>query len=153
MNRYGIVFRDLLTRESVAPAWWEIVTIYRRMEARGEIRGGRFVSGVAGEQYALPEAVESLRRPRTKENSWVVISAADVLNLTGIILPGARVPATRGNCILFHQGRAVATLQAGEISFSDQIETTTYDKISRILRLTQRPDLREDLLKELAWQN
>jgi ATP-dependent Lhr-like helicase len=88
LRRYGVVFRDLLTRESVAPAWWELLRVFRRMEARGEIRGGRFVSGVAGEQYALPEAVEALRRPRESEDHWVILSAADPLNLTGIVIPG-----------------------------------------------------------------
>src|SRR5207244_11938993 len=94
LRRYGVMFRDLLTRETVAPAWWELAPVYRRMEARGEIRGGRFVGGVAGEQYAMPEAVVAVRR-RQSENAparrslgaggWLVISAADPLNLAGTI--------------------------------------------------------------------
>ena len=103
LRRYGVVFRDLLSHETVAPSWWELVPIYRRMEARGEIRGGRFVSGVAGEQYAVPEAIEALRRPREMENSWLLVSAVDPLNLTGVILPGARVSALRGNRLLSSQ--------------------------------------------------
>jgi ATP-dependent Lhr-like helicase len=149
LRRYGIMFRDLLNRESVAPAWWELLTVYRRMEARGEIRGGRFISGVAGEQYALPEAVEALRRPRDTEDRWLVISAADPLNLTGTILPGPRVPAVRGNRLLFRNGRLAATLQTGEIQFLDPLDENDRDKASRVLRLTQLPQLREELLKEL----
>jgi len=150
LRRYGIVFRDLLTRETVAPAWWELVPIYRRMEARGEIRGGRFVAGVAGEQYAFPEAVEALRRPRDDEESWLVISAADPLNLVGVVLPGTRVPATRGNRLLLHNGRLAATYQAGEVQILERASESDADKMSRALRLTQLPQLREDLLQELA---
>ncbi len=150
LRRYGIVFRDLLTRETVTPPWWELALIYRRMEARGEIRGGRFILGVAGEQYALPEAVESLRRPRAEENSWLIISAADPLNLAGIILPGARVPAVRGNRLLFHNGRLAATLQAGDLVFLQDFPGEVKDKITRALRLTQLPQLREEILKELS---
>jgi ATP-dependent Lhr-like helicase len=150
LRRYGIVFRDLLTRETVAPAWWELIPIYRRMEARGEIRGGRFISGVSGEQYALPEAVESLRRPRDSENTWVIISAADPLNLNGIVLPGHRIPAVRGNRLLYHNGRLAATFQSGEIQLLEKVDLETQDKITRALRLTQLPQLREDLLKDLG---
>ena len=150
LRRYGIVFRDLLTREAVAPSWWELVPVYRKFEARGELRGGRFVSGVAGEQYALPEAVESLRRPRDEEDSWTIISGADPLNLSGIVTPGARVPATRGNRLLFHNGRLAATLQAGEIQIIEPVDEAAREKITRALRLTQLPQLREELLKELA---
>jgi ATP-dependent helicase Lhr and Lhr-like helicase len=150
LRRYGIVFRDLLNRETVAPAWWEILSVYRRMEARGEIRGGRFVSGVAGEQYAMPEAVEALRRQRDAENSWLVISAVDPLNLTGGILPIDRVPALRGNRLLFHNGQLAATLQSGEVSFLKEYDLETRDKITRALRLTQLPQMREEILSELS---
>jgi len=150
LRRYGIMFRDLLTRETVAPAWWELAPVYRRMEARGEIRGGRFVSGVAGEQYAMPEAVEALRRSRTDENSWLIISAADPLNLAGVILEGARIPAVRGNRLLFHNGRLAAAWQAGELRFFQDFPDSLKEKITRALRLTQLPQLREDILKELS---
>jgi ATP-dependent Lhr-like helicase len=152
LRRYGLVFRDVLTRETVAPAWWELIPIYRRMEARGEIRGGRFISGVAGEQYALPEAVEALRRPRESENTWVIISAADPLNLNGIVLPGDRIPAVRGNRLLYHNGRLAATLHSGEVHILEKVDMETQDKITRALRLTQLPQLREELLKELSIQ-
>ena len=145
------MFRDLLTRETVAPAWWELIPIYRRMEARGEIRGGRFIAGVAGEQYALPEAVEALRRPRD-ENSWVVVSAADPLNLNGIVLKGPRIPAVRGSRLLYHNGHLAATLQTGDVQILEETDTETQNKIIRVLRLTQLPQLREELLNELSLQ-
>ena len=152
LRRYGIVFRDLLTRETVAPAWWELTQVYRRMEARGEIRGGRFVAGVGGEQYAMPEAVEAVRRSHAEENSWVIVSAADPLNLAGIVLSGVRVPAVRGNRLLFHNGRLSAALQAGELKFFENFPDETKEKVSRALRLTQLPQLREEILKELSAQ-
>src|SRR5207248_1165469 len=95
LTRYGVVFRDLLTRESNLPKWRELQIAFRRFEARGEIRGGRFVDGFVGEQFALPLAVESLRSTRKLAPSGEVltISASDPLNLIGIIVPGGRVPA------------------------------------------------------------
>jgi len=101
------VFRDLLKRESLSMTWRELLLQYRQMEWRGEIRGGRFVSGFTGEQYALPEAVESLRtvrRDTQSDEQDVRISAADPLNLVGIILPGERVAANSSKIILFRQG-------------------------------------------------
>jgi ATP-dependent Lhr-like helicase len=150
IRRYGVVFRDLLTRETVTPPWWQLVSVYRRMEARGELRGGRFVAGVAGEQYALPEAVASLRTPRDEEDSWVALSAADPLNLAGIVLPGTRVPATRGNRVLFHNGRLAATLHAGEVEILEKTDDAAREKITRALRLTQLPQLRDEILAELS---
>jgi ATP-dependent helicase Lhr and Lhr-like helicase len=93
LKRWGVVFRDLLTRESLNPPWRELLMVYRRLEARGEIRGGRFVGGFTGEQFALPEAVEALRTVRRSEPSGGIIrvSASDPLNVLGILLPGARV--------------------------------------------------------------
>ncbi len=93
LARWGVVFRDLLARESLAPAWRDLLIAYRRLEARGEIRGGRFVSGYLGEQFALPEAVELLRALRREELSGEVleVSAADPVNLTGFVLPGDRL--------------------------------------------------------------
>ena len=105
--RYGIVFRDLLKRESLSMTWRELLMQYRRMEWRGEIRGGRFVSGFTGEQYALPEAIESLRAVRRDEKAGaqdIRISAADPLNLVGIILPGEKVSSNSSKTILFRNG-------------------------------------------------
>jgi ATP-dependent Lhr-like helicase len=106
LQRYGIVFRDLLARESLAPPWRELLYLYRRMEARGEIRGGRFLSGFAGEQFALPEAVELARSTRRKEKNGEVvrISAVDPLNLTGIVTPGERVSAILGQSVTYIDG-------------------------------------------------
>ncbi len=117
LRRYGIVFRDLLARERSAPPWRVLLTMYRRWEARGEIRGGRFVGGFAGEQFALPEAVEALRAVRRagEETQDVVISAADPLNLIGIILPGARVSPLSGMAIALRNGVPVDTAPYGAL--------------------------------------
>jgi ATP-dependent Lhr-like helicase len=106
LARWGVVFWDLMARESLALPWREVVWALRRFEARGLVRGGRFVTGFVGEQYALPEAVEELRRLRRTERTGetVRLSAADPLNLVGIILPGARVPAVRTNRVTYRDG-------------------------------------------------
>jgi ATP-dependent helicase Lhr and Lhr-like helicase len=105
LARYGILFRDLLTRESNAPKWRDLLNILRRLEARGEIRGGRFVSGFSGEQYALPEAMESVRAARSRECSTIIsVSAADPMNLAGIVIPGDRIPAVPGKQLLYRNG-------------------------------------------------
>ncbi len=106
LARYGILFRDLLLRESNAPKWRDLLNLLRRLEARGELRGGRFVSGFGGEQYALPEAVESIRASRTRECSNVIqVAAADPANLIGIVIPGDRTPAVPGKYVLYRNGR------------------------------------------------
>jgi len=103
--RYGVLFRDLLVRESNAPRWRDLLNILRRLEARGEIRGGRFLSGFGGEQYALPEAVESLRAARTRDCSAIItLAAADPLNLAGIVIPGDRIPAVPGKQVVYRNG-------------------------------------------------
>ena len=106
LNRCGIVFREMLARESAAPPWREVVRALRRMEDRGEIRGGRFVSGVLSEQFALPIAVESLRafRSRGAGGEEITIAASDPLNLVGIVLPGEKVPANSNRTIVFRDG-------------------------------------------------
>ena len=108
LNRYGIVFRELLTRESILAKWRELLMTFRRLEDRGEIRGGRFVSGFLGEQFALPVAVESVRARRRHEPTGEVaaISAADPLNLVGIVVPGDRVAANSGKVVAFRDGVA-----------------------------------------------
>lgn len=109
LKRYGVVFRDLLVRESNLPKWRELQLAFRRLEARGEIRGGRFVDGFLGEQFALPVAVESLRATRKlpPTGELVTISAADPLNLVGVIVPGERVPAISGRYVSYRDGVAV----------------------------------------------
>jgi ATP-dependent Lhr-like helicase len=108
LRRYGVVFRDLLVRETNLPRWRELQIGYRRLEDRGEIRGGRFVDGFLGEQFALPVAVESLRAhrklPANPNVERVVIAAADPLNLVGIIVPGDRIPAISGRSVVFRDG-------------------------------------------------
>jgi ATP-dependent Lhr-like helicase len=106
LRRYGVVFRDLLAREANLPRWRELQIAFRRLEDRGEIRGGRFVDGFLGEQFALPVAVESLRAsrklPLTGER--ITIAAADPLNLVGIIVTGERIPAISGRSVTFRDG-------------------------------------------------
>jgi ATP-dependent Lhr-like helicase len=104
--RYGVVFRDLLAREAHAPAWRDLLRVYRRLEMRGELRGGRLVAGFVGEQFAAPEAVEALRATRREPRRGEVVrlSACDPLNLVGIITPGARVPATLANSVVLYDG-------------------------------------------------
>jgi len=115
LRRYGIVFRDLLAREANLPSWRELLMGYRRLEDRGEIRGGRFVDGFLGEQFALPVAVESVRAMRNMPLSGEVItlSAADPLNLVGILVPGERVPAISGRTVSYRDGVAFV-VAAGE---------------------------------------
>lgn len=108
LRRYGVVFRDLLARETNLPRWRELQIGCRRLEDRGEVRGGRFVDGFLGEQFALPVAVESLRAHRNlppNENAErIVIAAADPLNLVGIVVPGERIPAISGKSVTFRDG-------------------------------------------------
>ena len=106
LGRYGVVFREVLARESILPKWRELLLTFRRLEDRGEVRGGRFVSSFIGEQFALPEAVESLRAMRNAPASeeTITVSASDPLNLAGIIVPGERVPAISGNLVSFRDG-------------------------------------------------
>ncbi|MGA8153523.1 MAG: DEAD/DEAH box helicase [Terriglobales bacterium] len=109
LKRYGIVFRDVLARETNLPKWRELQMAFRRLEDRGEIRGGRFVDGFLGEQFALPVAVESLRATRKMPptGETITLSAADPLNLVGILVPGERVPAISGRTVSFRDGVAV----------------------------------------------
>ena len=106
LKRYGVVFRDVLAREVALPPWRELVWCYRQLEARGEVRGGRFVSGFQGEQFALAEAVDGLRAARREGPSGqrIELSATDPLNLVGILTPERRVPAVVGNRVVFVEG-------------------------------------------------
>jgi ATP-dependent Lhr-like helicase len=133
LRRYGVVFRDLLARESLVQSWRDLLVQYRQMELQGEIRGGRFVGGFTGEQFALPEAVESLRAARKRNESGpashdIKLSASDPLNLAGIILPGPRVPAVPSNFVVFRDGvvvRAVLGRDAADRPYA-QIESSEY---------------------------
>jgi ATP-dependent helicase Lhr and Lhr-like helicase len=120
LRRYGVMFWRLLEREAAwLPSWRELLPVYHRLEARGDIRGGRFVAGFSGEQFALPEAIPLLREIRRREHdgSLVCISAVDPLNLCGTLLPGDKVPALTGNRILLRDGLPVATAAAGKIIY------------------------------------
>jgi ATP-dependent Lhr-like helicase len=113
LERYGVVFRELLQREPSAPRWFDLVRVYRRLEARGEIRGGQFVRGMAGEQYALPEAIDSLRRAADPETEPIPIrvAASDPLNLYGWITDDPKVAATSGNRITVVGGRLASATE------------------------------------------
>ena len=106
LARYGVVFRELAAREGILPPWRELLAVLRRLEARGEVRGGRFVDGFLGEQFALPVAVESLRAEarRPERGETVVVAAADPLNLVGVLVPGERVPALAGRSVTYRDG-------------------------------------------------
>jgi ATP-dependent Lhr-like helicase len=113
LRRYGVVFRRLLTRETSATSWRELVRVYRRLEARGEIRGGRFVAGMSGEQFALPDAVERLRETRRTphDGRCLSVSAVDPLNLAGIVTSGDRVRAIAGHRLVYRDGVPLAVLE------------------------------------------
>jgi ATP-dependent Lhr-like helicase len=104
--------------------WFELGRIYRRLEARGEIRGGYFVSGVGGEQFALPEAIGALREIRRQEPSgaWISVSGADPLNLVGILTPGPKLSSLTGNRLLYRDGIPIAILQGGAVEFLETLE-------------------------------
>ncbi|WP_020160391.1 DEAD/DEAH box helicase [Methylobacter marinus] len=123
LRRYGVVFRKVLEQENNLPSWRELLYVFRRMEARGELRGGRFVQGFAGEQYALPEAVGVLRdiRKQAKRGDLIAISAADPLNLTGIITLGLRVPTQASRRILYRDGVPAAMGLRGKVDFLEDI--------------------------------
>ncbi len=135
LRRWGVVLRRLLERESNVPSWRDLVRVYRRMEARGEIRGGRFVSGFAGEQFALPEAVGQLRAVRREEGkgALIAVSAADPLNLAGILTPGDRVPALATNRVLFRDGIPIALLEAGEVHWLVRVSAEEQRALERAL--------------------
>jgi len=124
LRRYGVVFRRLLTREAPwLPPWHQLLRAYRRLEAQGLIRGGRFVGGMSGEQYALPDAIGALRaiRRRERDGALVALCGADPLNLAGIITPGPRLAALAGNRLLLQDGVPVASFAAGEVQFHQEL--------------------------------
>jgi ATP-dependent Lhr-like helicase len=145
LRRYGVVFRKLLEREPKLPPWRDLLTTFRRMEARGEVRGGRFVDGFSGEQFALPEAVGSLReaRRKAKDGTCISISGADPLNLVGVITPGGRIPALAGNRVLFRDGVPIAAKIGGEVRFLEKIDKQLeWETRNQLLRRNIPPELR-----------
>jgi len=173
LKRYGVVFKRLLEREGIVIPWRVLLRIYHRLEARGEIRGGRFVAGISGEQFALPEAVgmlRAIRRTRTgamdfglrspvretqdqttdpiasETESLVSVSAADPLNLVGIITPGGRVTAHTANRVLYRNGEPITVLESGETSFRVELSRTMEWKAkAALMRKATPPQLRSYL--------
>jgi ATP-dependent Lhr-like helicase len=136
LRRYGVVFWRLLAREADwLPPWRELLRVYHRLEARGELRGGRFVAGVAGEQFALPEALGLLRevRKRPLSGELVAVSAVDPLNQLGTLLPGDKVPALPGNRILYRDGVPLAALVAGKPQLLAELDEAGQHEARRLL--------------------
>jgi ATP-dependent Lhr-like helicase len=148
LRRYGVVFWRLLAREAPwLPPWRDLLRVYRRLEARGEIRGGRFVAGFTGEQYALPDAVGTLReiRRRPHAGEFVSVSGADPLNLAGILTPGPRLSALTGNRLLYCDGLPVAWLAGGDVQFLAQLDGVTQWELRKRLLRSAAPAMLADL--------
>ena len=137
------MFRRLLTRETNAAPWRELARVYRRLEARGEIRSGRFVTGMSGEQFALPDAVERLREVRRipADGSLVTISAADPLNLTGIVTAGERIRTAGRNRIVYRDGVPLAVVEGGVVRELAPIDPRIAADVSRALEARRVPAL------------
>ncbi|HSN20945.1 MAG TPA: DEAD/DEAH box helicase [Usitatibacter sp.] len=147
LKRYGVVFRSLLQRETPLVPWRDLVRAYRRLEARGEIRGGRFVAGFGGEQFAAPDAVGRLRAVRKMEKAgeMVVVSGADPLNLVGILTPESRVPAVWTNRLLLRDGLPIAALEGGELRRLVDTELSEEQLRSLLARRSHRHSLQQHL--------
>jgi ATP-dependent Lhr-like helicase len=139
LRRYGVVFRRLTTRETNAAPWRELTRVFRRLEARGEIRGGRFVSGVSGEQFALPEAVERLREIRRTpaDGHLVTIGTADPVNLAGIVAPGERLRTAVRNKLVYRDGVPIAVLEGDFVRHLVPLDPSVLQQVSRVL--SRRP--------------
>jgi ATP-dependent helicase Lhr and Lhr-like helicase len=142
LRRYGVVFWRLLAQEpGWLPPWRDLLRVYRRLEARGEIRGGRFVAGFAGEQFALPDAVGLMREMRRKPASgqWVSLSGADPLNLIGILTPGQRLSALTANRVVYRDGLPVAAFTGGKAQFLTDLESAVqWEAEKRLVRCAAR---------------
>jgi ATP-dependent Lhr-like helicase len=141
LRRYGVVFRRLLTRETNAATWRELARIYRRLEARGEIRSGRFVTGMSGEQFALPDAVERLREVRRipADGALVTISAADPLNLTGIVTAGDRIRTAGRNRVVYRDGVPLAVREGEFVRELTPLDPALAADVSRALTARRTP--------------
>ena len=148
LRRWGVVFWKLLAREADwLPPWRDLLSCCRRLEARGEIRGGRFVAGFSGEQFAQPEAIALLREARRKpaDGQYVSLSGADPLNLVGILTPGARLPSLAGNRVLYRDGVPLALLAGGEVTFVDAVAPQEEWQARNVLLRRQVPATLADL--------
>jgi ATP-dependent helicase Lhr and Lhr-like helicase len=149
LSRYGVVFWRVIEREADwLPPWRDLLRVYRRLEARGEIRGGRFVAGFSGEQFALPDAIGLLRETRRKNNGsgqWVSLSGADPLNLVGILTPGPKLPALTGSRLLYRDGVPIAALAGGDVRFYEALDPATQWQVRKaLLRGTTPPVMMAD---------
>jgi ATP-dependent Lhr-like helicase len=125
LRRYCVIFPRMLEREPRwLPRWGDLLRVFRKLEARGEIRGGCFVAGFSGEQFALPEAVSKLREVRRQQatETFISLSGADPLNLAGILTPGPKLPALTGNRVLYRDGLPLAVLQGNEVQFLQSLD-------------------------------
>jgi ATP-dependent helicase Lhr and Lhr-like helicase len=148
LRRWGVVFWKLLEREADwLPPWREMLMCLRRLEARGEIRGGRFVAGFSGEQFALPEAIAPLRDARRKPHDaqLLSLSAADPLNLVGILTPGGKLPSLTGNRVLYRDGMPLALYVGGEVRLLEQVEEKEQWQVRNALLRRQVPAPLADL--------
>jgi ATP-dependent helicase Lhr and Lhr-like helicase len=148
LRRWGVLFWSVLAREADwLPPWRDLLRSCRRLEARGEIRGGRFVAGFSGEQYATPDAVGLLRELRRKapDGALLSLSAADPLNLIGILTPGARLPALTGNRLLYRDGLPVAVLAGGEVKFLQELDAKDAWQAHHVLLRRHVPAVLADL--------
>jgi ATP-dependent Lhr-like helicase len=154
LNRYGVVFWRLLEREAQwLPPWRDLLRVYRRLEGRGEIRGGRFVAGFSGEQFALPEAIGALREARRLKatGTLISISGADPLNLAGILTPGPRLAGLTGNRLLYCDGLPVAMLAAGEVRFLQDLDPATeWEAKKALLRASPAPSISPEAEERLV---
>ncbi|HBN23033.1 MAG TPA: hypothetical protein DD412_07330 [Holosporales bacterium] len=153
LSRYGVVFRKLLEKESFALLWRALVRVLRLLELRGEVRGGRFVEGVTGEQFALPEAVASLRdmRRKNKTGELVSLSASDPLNLMGIITPGNKVSSHYKNRVLYRDGVPTAFKEGAEIKLLSEFDNSEEWSIKQtLIKRNFSPKLKPYLGKGVA---
>jgi ATP-dependent Lhr-like helicase len=141
LRRYGVMFRRLLDRESLPVTWYDLTRVYRRLEARGEIRGGHFVSGISGEQFALPEAIGVLRalRKQPAHGRLLAICGADPLNLSGILTPGPRVTAVTASRIVLRDGVPIAALEGGQIVSLEADASEQSREVEQTLKVGRMP--------------
>ncbi|MCG8414332.1 MAG: ATP-dependent DNA helicase, partial [Pseudomonadales bacterium] len=144
LQRWGVLFRGILDRELLAPPWRVLLPVLRRLELRGALRGGRFVNGVGGEQFAFPETVDELRKfKRSRENAvnadYYSLAATDPLNLINFILPGRKIPRLSKNRVLYRGGVPVAAMESGEISFLRNVDVDEQWQLQQMLTRKSYP--------------
>ena len=143
LRRYGVIFRRLLVRETNAPPWRDLCRAYRRLEARGEIRGGRFVAGMSSEQFALPEAVTMLREVRRSaaDGRLVTIGTSDPLNLAGVVTPGDRVRSAGRNRMVYRDGVPLAVMEGDFLRELTALDAALAADVARALSRRRTPSL------------